>query len=280
MSDPPMLRIGPFSRAASLSIKALRFYHETGLLVPAVVDPDTGYRSYSPAQLIDAAVIRRLRDMDVPIESIREVLTARDPAVTQKVLAEHAAALETRVDALRRAVDDLYAAVDAPALHTGVFRRRDPARTVLAFAGSLPESDLASFMITAATRLLDAVADSGAVVDGPFGASFPPLEDDVQSVEAFVPVAAVPLLTSVTRATGVRVTELPATDVAVLMHRGAYDTLLDAYLELGAWVASEADPSDLPVREYYLVSPFDTSDTDELRTEVCWPLYTRKVPAS
>ena len=128
MSDPPMLRIGPFSRASSLSIKALRFYHETGLLVPAVVDPETGYRSYSPAQLIDAAVIHRLRELDVPLDSIREVLTARDPAVTQKVLAEQAAVLESRVDTLRRAVDDLYAAVDAPALHTGVFRRHDPAR--------------------------------------------------------------------------------------------------------------------------------------------------------
>ena len=280
MSEPPMLRIGPFSRASSLSIKALRFYHETGLLVPAVVDPETGYRSYSPVQLIDAAVIHRLRELDVPLDSIREVLTARDPAVTQKVLAEQAAVLEARVDTLRRAVDDLYAAVDAPALHTGVFRRRDPARTVLAFAGSPPEADLATFMITAASRLLDALTESGAVVDGPFGASFPPVEDDVQSVEAFVPVASAPLLSPATRATGVRVAELPATDVAVLMHRGAYDTLLDAYLELGAWVASEADPSDLPVREYYLVSLFDTSDPDELRTEVCWPLHARKVPPS
>ena len=151
---------------------------------------------------------------------------------------------------------------------------------MLAFAGSPPEADLATFMITAASRLLDALTESGAVVDGPFGASFPPVEDDVQSVEAFVPVASAPLLSPATRAMGVRVAELPATDVAVLMHRGAYDTLLDAYLELGAWVASEADPSDLPVREYYLVSLFDTSDPDELRTEVCWPLHARKVPPS
>ena len=280
MSDPPMLRIGPFSRASSLSIKALRFYHETGLLVPAVVDTETGYRSYSSAQLIDAAVIHRLRELDVPLDAIRDVLTARDPVVTQKVLAEHAAVLEARVDTLRRAVDDLYAAADAPALHTGVFRRHDPARTVLAITGDPPEADLASFMIAAATRLLDALDDSGAVVDGPFGATFPPVEDETQSVEAFVPVASAPLLTPATRAAGVRVTELPATEVAVLMHRGAYDTLVDAYLELGAWVAAEADPSDLPVREYYVVSAADTSDLDELRTEVCWPLYTRKVPTS
>jgi len=37
--SPRHLRIGPFSRASSLSIKALRAYHEQGLLVPAEVEP-------------------------------------------------------------------------------------------------------------------------------------------------------------------------------------------------------------------------------------------------
>lgn len=42
MTDEPFLRIGPFSTASSLSVKALRAYHESGLLLPAVVDPSTG----------------------------------------------------------------------------------------------------------------------------------------------------------------------------------------------------------------------------------------------
>ncbi len=87
-----LLRIGPFSRASWLSIKALRAYHEAGLLVPAVVDPSNGYRSYTSAQLTDAVIIRRLRDLDVPLEAIGEVLRARDPEVTRKVLAEQMAA--------------------------------------------------------------------------------------------------------------------------------------------------------------------------------------------
>ncbi|MCC6438908.1 MAG: MerR family DNA-binding transcriptional regulator [Acidimicrobiales bacterium] len=57
--------IGMFSRASSLSIKALRAYHEQALLVPASVDPRTGYRAYTVAQLADAAIIVRLRALDV-----------------------------------------------------------------------------------------------------------------------------------------------------------------------------------------------------------------------
>lgn len=74
-----MLTIGPFSRASLLSIKALRAYHEAGILVPAKIDPQIGYRAYDVGQLADAGVIRRLRQLDLPLAQIRRILTARDP---------------------------------------------------------------------------------------------------------------------------------------------------------------------------------------------------------
>jgi DNA-binding transcriptional MerR regulator len=40
------LTVGDFSRATHLSVKTLRHYHQVGLLQPATVNPDTGYRYY------------------------------------------------------------------------------------------------------------------------------------------------------------------------------------------------------------------------------------------
>jgi DNA-binding transcriptional MerR regulator len=51
VTQDQLLRIGGFARASWLSVKALRAYHEIGLLVPADVDPRTGYRLYSGGQL-------------------------------------------------------------------------------------------------------------------------------------------------------------------------------------------------------------------------------------
>ena len=85
VTEPPM-SIGTFSRASSISIKALRAYHAQGILEPAVVDEETGFRSYHVGQLADAAVVRRLRDLDVPLAAVREVLAARDLEVTRRVL--------------------------------------------------------------------------------------------------------------------------------------------------------------------------------------------------
>jgi DNA-binding transcriptional MerR regulator len=42
--------IGDFSRMTMLSVPALRHYHDVGLLRPAEIDPDSGYRFYAPEQ--------------------------------------------------------------------------------------------------------------------------------------------------------------------------------------------------------------------------------------
>jgi DNA-binding transcriptional MerR regulator len=273
VTENRLLRIGEFARASWLSIKALRAYHEMGLLVPAEVDPHTGYRSYSGAQLIDAAIIRRLRQMDVPLESVRAVLDARDPAVTQKVLAEHAALLEGRLADLRRTIDDLYLAVDSPGRHTPVYPRHEQQRIALTYGGVVREDEFEAFLARSRALLFDAATASGTVVAGSFGGSYPPpRDDDSQDVLAFLPVESAVLLPAAFRSAGVQVSDLPATDVAVLIHSGGYETLEDSYRTLGEWVAVNATPADLPVRELYVVGEADTDLPEEYRTEICWPI--------
>lgn len=73
-----MMSIGRFAHASGLSVTALRFYDSTGLLEPAQVDPDTGYRRYSASQLRRAATIRLLREMGMSTTQVREVVDAPD----------------------------------------------------------------------------------------------------------------------------------------------------------------------------------------------------------
>jgi len=69
-----LMTIGAFARSTGLSAKALRSYDELGLLRPARVDPDTGYRSYSTDQLVRGRTIRKLRELDVPLSEIGALL--------------------------------------------------------------------------------------------------------------------------------------------------------------------------------------------------------------
>jgi DNA-binding transcriptional MerR regulator len=69
-----MLKIGDFSSLAQVSIKTLRYYDERGLLSPAHVDPETGYRYYSASQLSRLHHILALKDFGFSLEQIATCL--------------------------------------------------------------------------------------------------------------------------------------------------------------------------------------------------------------
>ena len=91
------LTVGDFSRITHLSVKTLRHYHEVGLLEPATVNPSTGYRYYSGEQIPTAQVIRRLRDLEMPVGEVKAVLDAPDAPDRNALIAAHLDRLEAEL---------------------------------------------------------------------------------------------------------------------------------------------------------------------------------------
>jgi DNA-binding transcriptional MerR regulator len=97
-----LLSIGQFARLSGLSVGALRHYDELDLLRPADTDRFTGYRRYRTEQLETARIIGRLRELEMPLDEIREVLAIDDPAERQRRLDRHRARVEARTLRLQR----------------------------------------------------------------------------------------------------------------------------------------------------------------------------------
>ena len=87
-----------------MSIKTLRHYHRVGLLEPADVDQFTGHRRYTTAEIPTAQVIRRFRELDMPIEEIRGILAAPDIPARNELIAAHLARLEQGLARTQNAV--------------------------------------------------------------------------------------------------------------------------------------------------------------------------------
>jgi DNA-binding transcriptional MerR regulator len=100
------ISIGEFARRSRLSLKALRLYDERGVLVPARVDQVSGYRYYDTAQLEEARLVVMLRELQLPLAAIKELL-ACDRAEAATRIAEHWRAVETAHDARRELADYL-----------------------------------------------------------------------------------------------------------------------------------------------------------------------------
>src|SRR5580658_5816886 len=92
--------IGEFARRSRLSVKALRLYDELGVLVPARVDESSCYRYYDVAQLEAARLVAMLRQLDLPLAAIRELLVC-DPVDAAARIAAHWWEVESVHDARR-----------------------------------------------------------------------------------------------------------------------------------------------------------------------------------
>jgi DNA-binding transcriptional MerR regulator len=90
MSQPKdLLSIGTFVDLTRLSLKALRLYDQLDILRPIYTDPQTSYRYYSVDQVQTARMIRNMREMDMPLASIRRVLAVLPVSQAQAELLMH-----------------------------------------------------------------------------------------------------------------------------------------------------------------------------------------------
>ncbi|MFE5259775.1 DNA polymerase III subunit beta family protein [Streptomyces coelicoflavus] len=110
-----MRSIGEMARDSGLGVSALRFYDRAGVLVPARVDPTSGYRWYAPEQLDEARVLARLRRAGMPLADIRLVLagwSGADPDLVRRLLQAHLRRIERGLAEARSEFSTLRALLD------------------------------------------------------------------------------------------------------------------------------------------------------------------------
>jgi DNA-binding transcriptional MerR regulator/effector-binding domain-containing protein len=269
----PRIAIGDFSRMTHLSVKALRHYHDLGVLEPAEIDPYSGYRFYQPGQVQIAQVIRRFRDLGMPLDEIRSVLDAPDVATRNQVIVAHLERMEAQLAQTQSTVASLRSLLERAPAPVSVEYRSVPAATALAIIQSVSVAEFDDWVIGAFGELYRALRAAGVRPAGPSGALYPRefFEQERGDVVAFVPVSdPAPGLAGDGRAL---ITEIPAAELAIAVHQGSLGDLDQAYGALGTYVTAREIGVEGPIREYYLVSPLDTEDEASYRTEVCWPVF-------
>ncbi|MEV6772514.1 MerR family transcriptional regulator [Nocardia sp. NPDC051030] len=262
--------IGEFSRLSYLSVKTLRYYHEIELLEPATIDPSSGYRFYSTAQVDQAHLIRRLRDLNMPLPAIREVLAAPDQAARDSAIRVHLERMEAELARTRDVVASLRSLLTVPTGGVQVEYRSVPSLPVLAMAEVVTREACGDWCEIAYPSLYETLAAADLTPAGPAGATYAPefFEDDKGEVVTFVPFDPRYRERLAERGT---VLDLPARRFAIAVHSGAFTDFDLTYGALGSHVAEHDTTLAEPIREIYLVGPGDAEPAD-YRTEVCWPI--------
>jgi DNA-binding transcriptional MerR regulator len=273
---PATLTIGDFSRITHLSIKTLRRYHEAGLLEPADVDAQTGYRYYDVEQVPTAQVIHRFRELGMPVREVGEVLAAGDPDRRAALIAAHLERLEGQLDQTRVAVSSLRRLLQPDATPVDVELRTVGATTVAAIRATVHLAEVLDWYSDAMVELDQTLARLGQRPSGPRGGLYDNelFTEERGGVVVYVPVPDPPTVGRV----GPWV--VPAGELAVTVHRGPHDDIDVSYGALGTWVADHALAVAGPVHEVYLVGPRDTPDSTAWLTEIGWPVFRTAVQTS
>lgn len=268
-----LIPIGRFSRVSRLSIKALRHYADAGLLVPAWVDPASGYRYYTYAQVTQAEVIRVLRSLEMPLVEVREVLGAPDRDAAATVLDRHRARLEAELDRhgrmltfLRRLIDEEDSPMqyevsvnEIPAQHVAVLRRRVRAEGI----GEVVAAGYA--------EIARAIAGTGAGFAGPPFLVMTELVDPDGAAEGEVELG-FPTAQPFAGAGDVVGEERPAQLVAATVHRGPYEEVGPAYRAVEQWISEHGHAADGAPREVYLNGPEDAPTPADYLTAIQFPI--------
>jgi DNA-binding transcriptional MerR regulator/effector-binding domain-containing protein len=245
--------IGEFSRITGLSVKTLRFYHEEGLLAPTSIDEQSGYRYYAPALVERARAIARLRELEVSLADIREILHGEpDEGDLVEFLERHRRAIEEKLRHYRgigKALDQL------------ILQEREARRIMNQSTFEVHEKTIGPLLV-AGIRMRGRYSDCGqafARLGKKFGfrISGKPMmliydheyrEDDAD-FEPCMPVR------KGSSEDGISVRELPGGRAVTLLHRGPYELLGSSYCKVFDYLKRHQLGALTPCREVYLKGP-------------------------
>jgi len=245
--------IGEFSKITGLTIKTLRFYHEKGILVPAWIDEQTGYRHYGNQQIEKARVVTQLRDLEFSLEQIHDMLA--DYADEDRILdylEQHKTLIEAKIRQYRTIVGSLGKII---------IHEREAQMAMQNPIFKVEEKTLGPMLI-AGVRMKGRYSECGkgfAKVGRTFGrhiAGKPMLlhydseyrEEDAE-FEACMPIR------KGKKADGISTRELPGGPCVSLLHKGPYEQLGRSYAAILQYIKEKGYEIVMPTREVYLKGP-------------------------
>jgi DNA-binding transcriptional MerR regulator len=256
-----MLKISPFSKLSRVSVKTLRFYDDLGLLKPAVVDENNGYRYYSEEQLLTVKRIIAFKEQGFNLEQIMSFLKQDvSPEIVKTTLIAKQAELQSTILEARRQLTEIDVRLN------NLEQSDDRTATYLVTIRSVMPQLVASIRDIIPRKYLCLLLDEVMQYVYSYGEdasrSLTILWHDCSAEEDQLDIeVALPILKEIPSSDRVNVGFLPDLKIAAsLVHRcDPYDNSCPAITELASWITSHGYlVSDKePIREIYLTSDKD-----------------------
>ena len=266
-----MYRIGLFSKMSKTTVKALRYYDEVGLLRPANIDVENGYRYYTTDQLVQLHEIVSLRQMGFAIskilaimsgESVEEILAQRKVEILAglKEASEQLSRINLYIEEQKEGQKMSYQAVVKDLPECIVYSKRMVIPSYDAYFTVIPQ--IGEDIKRANPNLKCLVPEYCFLIyhDGEYKEK----DVDVEYCEA---------VTEFGIAAGdIVFKKMPSVNAVSVMHKGSYKSLGQAYAYLFKWIEENGySVSDNP-RESYIDGIWNKEREEDWLTELQVPV--------
>lgn len=260
--------IGEFSKMCGISVRSLRHYDSIDLLKPAFIDISNGYRFYSYAQFNTAESISLLRFLDVPLDSIKIIVTEKNQDQISKLLKIEEERIESLIAMYRKKVSclkDLFIDQDGSILLYKIKTKNLNPEDYIYIKLTTNFREISNDIINSYDKLRNYISNNNLEITS---APFILYVDDEIDEESINIKVCIPVNKILKNDKNISYGRTNPDFVAYTIHKGTHVMIRNAYKELFKWAHENNYEIKTPIRETYLVSHRDTDNSQEYRTEL------------
>ena len=266
-TTPQLYKIGMFAQMNHITIKTLRFYEEQGLLLPAYVDGENGYRYYTMNQMADIQRITALKQAGFTLDDIKLINQGADTAY---LLSTKKAALLKKIAELTSqiAVIDGYLSGPAGTLDAPVLIRTIPAVTVASMKKRIDSYDELFSLMPEMGAEMERLGCRCALPEYCFTHYLEPgFRDEhilIETCEAVTEKKEDSAL--------VKFRELPEITAACIFHKGSYSNFSESYAAILRFIEENGYKICGNIRENYIDGIWNKDREEDWLSEIQIPV--------
>ena len=269
-----LYKIGMFAAMNHVTVKTLRFYEEQGLLSPALIHPETGYRYYTLSQMAVLHQITALKLAGFTLEEIARIHSGTDE---ETVLLKKKSELLAKIADLTRqiAVVDVYLSKKKVRLSAPVLVKTIPETTVAYMQIRLESYD----------GLFDRMPEMGVLMEKAGCTCALPeycftnyLEPGYKDADILVEICE-SVVEAKEETGGLHFKTLPEIQAACVFHKGSYRTLSESYETVLRYIEENGYEIAGEIRESYIDGVWNQDDESDWLSEIQVPVR-KKAEAS
>ena len=262
-----LYKIGMFAAMNHVTVKTLRFYEEQGLLMPALIHSENGYRYYTLSQM---AVIHQITALKMAGFTLEEIVRINSRADEEAVLLKKKSELLAEISDLTRqiAIVDGYLSKKKTCLSAPVLIKTIPETTVAFMRTRLESYD----------GLFDRMPEMGALMEKAGCVCALPeycftnyLEPGYKDGDILVEICE-SVMEAKQEIGDLRFKTLPEIQAACIFHKGSYRTFSESYETVLRYIEENGYEIAGEIRESYIDGVWNKDDESEWLSEIQVPV--------